>query len=127
MADNRRLQRYADLLKRRVGEIIEFKISDPQKGMITLTGARVSPDLRIASLNYTVFGDEVQRKKSAEVLKKAVPLIKKELKPYITSRFLPDLRFFYDDSLDYANHIDQLLKKINDDSGNNEAASANPD
>ncbi|NOX89645.1 MAG: 30S ribosome-binding factor RbfA [Calditrichaeota bacterium] len=116
MAEGRRVKKYADLLKRVVSEVIEFKLKDPNKGMITLTGVKVSPDLRVASIYYTVLGDERQKEKTQQVLERSKSFIRNEIKPYITSRWLPELRFFYDETLDYAEHINSLLKNLKNDS-----------
>jgi ribosome-binding factor A len=115
MAENRRLNRYADLIKRSLSNIIEFKLSDPRKGFITVTRVKVSPDLKIATIYYTVLGDETQKEQTRAVLKKSTPFLRSELKPFITSRWLPELRFFYDDSMDKADRINELLKQIKDD------------
>ena len=115
MAESRRINRYADLIKRTLGNIIEFKLNDPQKGFITLTRVKVSPDLKIATVYYTVLGDQEQREKTRLVLKKSIQFLRTELKPFITSRWLPELRFFYDDSMEKADRINELLKQIHDD------------
>ena len=118
MADSRRVKKYADSIKKAIGSIIEFKLNDPNKGMITVTRTKVSPDLKIATVYYTVLGDDEQKGKSKAVLDKSVYFIRNELKPYITARWLPELRFFYDDSMEYAQHINELLQKIKkDDTG----------
>ena len=124
MAENRRINRYADSLKRALSNIIEFKLNDPKKGLITLTRVKVSPDLKIATLYYTVLGDDAQKHQTQVVLKKSIQFLRNELKPYITSRWLPELRFFYDDSMERADRINELLKQIKDDtrSSKNEAA-----
>ena len=57
---------------------------------------------------------------SKTVLKRSTGFIRNELKPYITSRWLPELRFFYDDSQDNADRINQLLKQIEHDTRNSE-------
>lgn len=115
MAENRRLNRYADQIKRSLSNIIEFKLNDPKKGFITLTRVKVSPDLKIATVYYTVLGDQAQRNQTRSVLKKSIPFLRSELKPYITSRWLPELRFFFDDSMERAERINELLKQIKDD------------
>ncbi|MCD4691677.1 MAG: 30S ribosome-binding factor RbfA [Calditrichales bacterium] len=120
MADSRRLNRYADMLKRALGNIIEFKMQDPNKGFVTLTRVKVSVDLKIATIYYTVLGDENQKDLTKKALKRSVPFIKNELKPYITTRWIPELRFFYDDTLEQAERINELLKKIKDDSPSEE-------
>ncbi len=120
MAEGRRVKRYNDLIKRVVSEVIEFKLNDPNKGMITITQVKVSPDLRIASIYYTVLGNEKQKAKSKEVLKRSTSFIRNEIKPFITARWLPELRFFYDERLEYAEHINDLLKSIKHDSDSEE-------
>ncbi|APF19240.1 30S ribosome-binding factor RbfA [Caldithrix abyssi] len=120
MAEGRRVKRYADLIKRVVSEVIEFKLNDPNKGMVTLTRVKVSPDLRIATIYYTVLGDEKQRAKTKEVLNRSRSFIRSEIKPFITSRWLPELRFFYDETMDYAERIDSLLKSIKNDADSEE-------
>lgn len=116
MAENRRINRYADSVKRALSNIIEFKLNNPHKGFITLTRVKVSPDLKIATVYYTVLGDEAQKNQTQTVLKKSIQFLRSELKPFITSRWLPELRFFYDDSMERVDRINELLKQINDDS-----------
>ena len=123
MAENRRINRYADSVKRALSNIIEFKLNNPHKGFITLTRVKVSPDLKIATVYYTVLGDEAQKNQTQTVLKKSIQFLRSELKPFITSRWLPELRFFYDDSMERVDRINDLLKQIKDDtrSSNDEA------
>ncbi len=120
MADSRRIKKYADSIKRAVSEILEFKVTDPRKGFITVTKVKMSPDLRLASVYYTVMGGDEQKEKTALALKNSKSFIKNELKPAVASRWLPDLRFFYDDTLENALRIEMLLKKIENGSGSNE-------
>lgn len=115
MAENRRINRYADSIKRSLSNIIEFKLNDPHKGFITLTRVKVSPDLKIATIYYTVLGDQAQKEQTQAVLKRSIQFLRSELKPYITSRWLPELRFFYDDSMERADRINELLNQIKDD------------
>jgi ribosome-binding factor A len=80
----------------------------------------MSPDLRIASVYYTVLGDESQKKITAKFFEKSKAYIKVELRPFITSRWIPELRFFYDETMEQAYRIEQLLGKIKSDSGSSE-------
>ncbi len=117
MADNRRLVKYAGNLKKEISYIIDRKVNDPEKGFITINAVRVSPDLKIASIYYTVLGDEEQKDKSKRALERSKGFIRNELKPSIKSRWLPELRFFYDETIEHAHKINKLLNKINDSSG----------
>ncbi|RMH64288.1 MAG: 30S ribosome-binding factor RbfA [Calditrichaeota bacterium] len=122
MPDNRRVSQFAGVLKKEISIIIDRKVKDPEKGFVTVNYVKVSPDLKIASIYYTVLGDEAQREKSAAALKRSAGFIRNELKPVIKSRWLPELRFFYDDTIDQAEKINRLIDKLHEDSPGNEAS-----
>ncbi len=107
-----RQRKIADQMKKLVSLIVDQKIKDPNKGFITITHVKMSGDLRIASIYFSVFGNKEQAQKSLEVLNRAKHFIRSEIAPHLKLRFIPELRFFIDDTLEYANHIEQLLAKI---------------
>lgn len=107
-----RQKKIADQIKKQISQIIDRKLKDPRKGMITITHVKVSGDLRIANVYYTSLGDNEQRQKSQQTLEKANHFLRNELSPFLKLRFIPELRFFYDESLDYSQHINELIKKI---------------
>jgi ribosome-binding factor A len=113
--NNRRSQRVASQIKSEISWLIEHSLRDPEKGFVTVTRVRLSPDLKIASIYYSVLGDDKQREGSKEALKRAKSFLKRELGDRINLRVVPELRFFYDDSLDYSEKISDLLNKINKD------------
>lgn len=107
-----RQRKIADQIKKSISQIIDRKIKDPRKGFITITQVKVTRDLRIANIYFTCLGDEEQRRKSLQALESANKFIRNELAPQMKLRFMPELRFFYDETLDYAQHVDDLLKQI---------------
>ena len=107
-----RQRRLADLIKENISQIIFRKLKDPRKGFITITRVKVSGDLRLATIFYTTLGNVEEREKSQNTLENAKSYIRNELAPILKLRFLPELRFFYDESREYAEHIETLLKKI---------------
>ena len=113
--NNRRSQRVASQIKTEISWLIEHKLRDPLKGFVTITRVRLSPDLKIASIYFSVLGSDQERESSEEALKRAKSFLKHELGARVQLRVIPELRFFYDDSLDYADKISTLLKKINKD------------
>jgi len=117
MAESRRLVKYAGNIKKALSSIIDLKVKDPDKGFVTITSVKVSPDLKIASVYYTVLGDDEQKSKTRKALERSNGFIRNELKPSIKSRWLPELRFFYDETLDQAEKINNLINKIHDDTG----------
>ena len=117
MAENRRLVKFAGNIKKAVSSIIDLKVKDPDKGFVTITSVKISPDLKIASVYYTVLGDDKQKVKTKKALDRSSGFIRNELKPSIKSRWLPELRFFYDDTLEQADKINKLINKIHDGAG----------
>ncbi len=111
MADTVRQRKVADKIKQVVSIIIDREIKDPHKGFVTVTHVKISPDLRIASVYFTVLGDEEQKKKSSAALERAKNFIRGAMAPQLKLRNVPELRFFADDTQEYAQKIEALLKK----------------
>ena len=120
--NNRRSQRVASQIKSEISWLIEHSLRDPDKGFVTITRVRLSPDLKIASIYYSVLGSDKERDASKEALTRAKSFLK--MGKFILQRvegggnyhiILPFLRLFYDDSLDYSEKISSLLNKINKD------------
>ena len=77
----------------------------------------MSADLKLARIYFAIYGDEQKSKDAARGFESARGFIKRILAPRLGLRYMPDLIFFYDDSLDYGSHIDQLLEKIKTENG----------
>ena len=107
-----RQKKVADKVQQLVSLVIDRKIKDPDKGFVTITHVKMSPDLRIASVYFTVFGDENETERSLEALNRAKNFIRNEIASELKMRFVPDLRFFIDDTMAYAKKIERLLENI---------------
>lgn len=107
-----RQRKVADKIQQVVSVIVDREISDPDKGFVTITHVKISPDLSIASIYFTVLGDEEQKAKSLATLNRAKRFIRSELAPRLKLRNVPELRFFPDDTLEYARKIEDLLQKV---------------
>lgn len=107
-----RQRKVADKIKQNISIIIDREINDPDKGFVTITHVKISPDLSIASIYFTVLGDDAQKEKSIATLNRAKNFIRAELAPRLKLRNVPDLRFFADDTLEYARKIENLLQKV---------------
>ena len=109
---NQRLKRVESLIVREVSEILVRDVKDPRVEGVTITGAKVSADLSRATLYYQSHstGDDLEQ--TAVGLESVRGLVKKIMGKRIRLKFLPDIRFRYDPSLEYAEHIDRLLKEV---------------
>ncbi len=112
MRQSHRTERLADLLLREISETVLRVAKDPRLQGVTLTLVKVSGDLRQARVYYSVIGDAGRQREAAAGLESAKGLIKRELGRHLRLRYMPDIEFFFDDTLQYAEHIQKLLKGI---------------
>jgi ribosome-binding factor A len=86
-------------------------LKDPRVGFVTVTGVRVSPDLHVAWVYYTVLGDEKAKIATRAALRSATPHLRRDLGRQIRLKVTPELRFEEDDLSEVAGRIDQLLHR----------------
>jgi ribosome-binding factor A len=84
-------------------------LKDPRVGFVTVTAVRVSSDLHVAWVYYTVLGDERARASTRAALRSAAPHLRRELGRQIRLKVTPELRFEPDDSTETGERIDALL------------------
>lgn len=111
MSSEARQRRMADRVKVIVAETLEKRIKDPRLGFITITDVRVTPDLREASIFYTVYGDEKERAETAEALASATGVLRSEVGRQTGVKFTPTLAFYLDAVPDTARHLEELLQQ----------------
>jgi ribosome-binding factor A len=116
--ENRRVRRVADQIKTELAWIIDQKLKDPNKGFITLTRVKLSTDLKLARIYFSVLGDVHKQPQSEKALKKATNFLRIQLSQKLNLRYAPELQFFYDDTIEYSDHISRLLNKIHGDENN---------
>ena len=112
-----RADRVSGLVQEVLSELLKKRIHDPRLAMATITRVKMSRDLKIARIYFTIYGDSQKSEAAAKGFDSARGFIKRSLAGRLGLRYMPDLKFFYDDSFDYGSHIDQLLKKISTDNG----------
>ena len=88
------------------------KLKDPRVGFVTVTGVKVSPDLRVAWVYYTVFGDEKAKAGSRAALRSAAKHLRHELGRQVRLKVTPELRFEEDPSLAAGERIDHIIEQI---------------
>jgi ribosome-binding factor A len=111
VSENPRARKLADRIKVVVAETLERQVKDPRLGFVTVTDARVTADLREATVFYTVLGDEAARAETAAALESAKGVLRSEVGRQAKVRFTPTLAFMLDAVPDGARHIDELLAK----------------
>jgi ribosome-binding factor A len=108
----KRSARVSDLIRQEVADIIMNRIKHKTLGFITITGAKVSDDLRNATIYMSVL-DPVENEKTLKKLKSAASFIRSELGKRLKMKFVPNLTFRIDESIEYGRKIDTILDQIN--------------
>ncbi len=106
-----RHQRLAEQIHRELAELIRRELKDPRVGMVTIGEVEVSPDLSVAKIYYTVFGDQEAQKNSQEGLECASGFLRSRLGKSLHTRVTPELRFIFDDSPQQGDHLEALIAK----------------
>ncbi len=107
-----RQNKIARLLQKELGDIFQRQTQATRGVIVSVSTVRISPDLSVARGYLSVFPSE----RAEEIVKNInanVKSVRYELGTRVRHqlRIIPELKFFVDDSLDYAEHIDELLKK----------------
>ena len=107
-----RQNKIARLLQKELSLIFQQQTRATHGVMISVTRTKISPDLSICTAYLSVFPSEKGEKILANI-NANTKQIRYELGTRVRNqmRIIPELRFFIDDSLDYIEHIDELLKK----------------
>lgn len=108
--DFKRAERVAGLIMEEISSIIQREVSDPRVAMATITGVKVTDDLKHARIHFVC--DPKRQKNTLAGFERSKGFIKKILASRLNLRYMPDLNFYYDDSFDYSSKIEKILKEI---------------
>jgi ribosome-binding factor A len=111
MAKSYRIERVNETIKEILSEVVLNQLKDPRVGFVTITAVRVSGDMAVAKVHYSVMGDEHERAETHKGLVSARAFMRKTIGRELKLRNAPELRFVYDDSLDRSIAIEQALRE----------------
>ncbi len=114
-----RANRVSGLIQEVLSDLLKKDIHDPRLQMATITNVKMSPDLKLARIYFSIYGGSGKAKAAVRGFESARGFIKRSLAPKLSLRYMPDLNFFYDESFDYGSQIEELLKKITTENGPN--------
>jgi len=110
-----RSARVSGQIQKVLSDILHKRVKDPRLKMATITGVKMSRDLRIARIYFTTSGGQKSIEEASEGFKSALGYVKRTLASQLGLRYMPDLKFFYDESFSHGSHIDKILKVITTD------------
>jgi ribosome-binding factor A len=100
-----------------LSDILLKRVKDPRLKSASITGVKMSRDLRIARVYFITSDNKNTVGKTIEGFKSALGYVKYKLAAELGLRYMPELRFYYDESFEYGVHIDNILSRVHDDDG----------
>jgi len=104
--------RVGERIREELSLLLMRKVNDPGLAPVTITEVSVTPDLRIAHVNYSALVAPGERPAVAKALRRSSGFLRRELGHLLGLRYAPELQFHYDDSFDRGARIDAILRDI---------------
>ena len=119
MLAGKRAIRVGDQLLREMAELLMLKVKDPRVKRTTLTGIHLSNDLKNAKVYYSVLGGDKAVREAQAGLDSAKGFIKREIGLRLDLKYMPDIIFKHDRTLEMGDHMEKLFKsfKVNENPG----------
>ena len=112
MPSGSRAERVADHIKDQVSQLLAFEVKDPAVGLLTVTHVKLTSDMGLAHVYYTLVGDDVERRRTERALERATPFVRRRLAEDMNMRRAPDVRFHYDENVERQERVETLLRAI---------------
>jgi ribosome-binding factor A len=117
-----RTARVGDQIRVEIADLLARVVRDPGIGFLTITHVKVTPDLQQARVYYTTLGDEPARKESRRALERVTPFLRRQIAQRLRLRRVPELQFFFDDSVERGDRIEQILQDLSTERGDDPAS-----
>jgi ribosome-binding factor A len=116
----KRSDKVAESIHELVSGLLIKGLNDPRIGFVTITGVKVTDDLSFATIYFSVIGSEDEKKASEAGLNSAKGFIRKEIAKHLRIRHVPEITIKYDVSMEYGQHIENILSEINAEKGSDD-------
>ncbi len=115
-----RIERINSLIKQEIGFILQHDLKNSKLGFVTVLRADISKDLKSGRIFVSIMGNADTKHETIDILNKSAGYIQKILGSRVRLRYMPKLKFIYDDIIDHSIHIQEVLDRINKDKPNPE-------
>jgi ribosome-binding factor A len=112
MAQGYRPDRLADQIRSEITALLAREVHDPGVGFLTITRVKVTTDLQIAHIFYTMMGDEAARTQTTKALDRVLPFLRRQLAGRLRLRRVPELHFRFDKSIEHQDRVERLIHDI---------------
>jgi ribosome-binding factor A len=112
MALSHRTERVAEQIREEVSQILSTEVADPGIGLVTVTRVKVTPDLSLARVYWTLMGDQAERKKTQKALARAASYVRHLLSTRMSLRRAPEVVFTFDQAVTAQDRVEQILQDL---------------
>ncbi len=109
-----RVERVAEQVREEVSQILATDVADPGVGLVTVTRVKVTPDLSLARVYWTLMGDAAERKKTTKALQRAAAFVRHLLAERMTLRRAPEVVFQFDEGLAAHARVEEILHELHE-------------
>ena len=117
MLAGKRAVRVGDQILKEIAILLLNRVKDPRVQGVTMTGINLSNDLKLARVYFSVMGDKSDIERALAGLNSAKGFIKREIGLRMQLRYVPEIKFLHDASLESGSHLDRIFKEIQKDEG----------
>lgn len=107
-----RTDRVAEQIREEVSQILSSEVADPGVGLVTVTRVKVTPDLSLARVYWTIMGDATDRRRTEKALARAAAYVRHLLSTRMSLRRSPELLFTFDQSVAAQDRVEQILEEL---------------
>lgn len=118
-----RSDRVGGQIQKMLSGLLTKEVKDPRLELVTITGVKMTADLRTARIYFAMTGGRTSREQAIEGFAMAKGFLKRMLSRQLGLRYMPDLLFCYDQSFDYGAHIDRILESLDAEDATSDSSS----
>jgi ribosome-binding factor A len=104
--------RVGEQIREDLSVLLAREVHDPGIGFLTITRVQVTADLQNARVYYTTLGDATARTQTSRALDRATPFLRRQLGRRLQLRRVPELQFFFDESVEKLDRVERILQEI---------------
>jgi ribosome-binding factor A len=124
---SRRTDRINGLLRQEISQLLSRNLNDPRlSGVVSITRVETSADLRVSRVYVSVLGDPDDKDSVLKGISSAGGFIRREMRDRLSLRYIPDLRFTLDESMEEAQQVQRLMDQVSGSDDQNGAAAPEP-
>jgi ribosome-binding factor A len=112
MRTYRRQDQLSEVISHELSDLMRTRMKDPRLGFASITGVELSADLRHAKVFVSVMGDEQEQRTSMRALASATGFLRHELAQCLSIRYVPELEFRLDTSIERGVHVLDLINQV---------------